>query len=379
VTARMIVDCAGYSSQLVELDGVHDPGVQVAYGIEAEVDVCPYAEDAMTLMDYRTDYFGGDALGEVGAVRPGRACCGVGGLGCWDVSRWMDSVIYDEGFRCLKVFVYFYWRTYLLAPLLCSTKTLDSNHTTTPRPTNQAAAAKEPTFMYAMPMGPTQDGQRRRVFFEETSLVARPPMKFDECKRRMDLRLKHLGVKVLAVEEEEFCYIPMGGVLPKREQRVVAFGGALGLVHPSTGYQICRALAAAGPTAKAVAAEVGRWGNGKWMRWLLLLLRRRRRRRLLLRSRSWKGRMLAGWVSRLDCLSVRHHHNLNPTSPPHIHTHIPTHIPTTHTHTHTHTHSSAWPRAGPTTRTPPHAACTTACGATRRACSGTLPSLAASS
>lgn len=29
---------------------------QVAYGIEAEVDVCPYAEEAMTLMDYRTNY-----------------------------------------------------------------------------------------------------------------------------------------------------------------------------------------------------------------------------------------------------------------------------------------------------------------------------------
>lgn len=73
----MVVDCAGYSSQLVELDGVHDPGVQVAYGIEAECDVCPYDEDAMTLMDYRTDYFGGDAEGEVrvGLVKWG----GVGG------------------------------------------------------------------------------------------------------------------------------------------------------------------------------------------------------------------------------------------------------------------------------------------------------------
>lgn len=68
VTARMVVDCAGYSSQLVELDGVHDPGVQVAYGIEAECDVCPYDEDAMTLMDYRTDYCGSDAEAEVRAV-----------------------------------------------------------------------------------------------------------------------------------------------------------------------------------------------------------------------------------------------------------------------------------------------------------------------
>ncbi len=32
------------------------PTYQIAYGIECEVDVCPYAEDAMTLMDYRTNY-----------------------------------------------------------------------------------------------------------------------------------------------------------------------------------------------------------------------------------------------------------------------------------------------------------------------------------
>jgi len=120
----------------------------------------------------------------------------------------------------------------------------------------QMTAAREPTFMYAMPMGPTRDGKKTKVFFEETSLVARPPMSFDECKKRMELRLKHLGATVLNVEEEEFCYIPMGGAIPVRSQRVVAFGGAMGLVHAATGYQICRSMAAAGPTAKAIADEV---------------------------------------------------------------------------------------------------------------------------
>jgi len=50
----------------------------------------------------------------------------------------------------------------------------------------------------------------------------------------------------------------------------VLFGGALGLVHASTGYQICKALAAAGPAAKTIAKEVrceggregGREGGG---------------------------------------------------------------------------------------------------------------------
>ena len=70
---------------------------------------------------------------------------------------------------------------------------------------------------------------------EETSLVARPAIGFDELKERLDCRLRHLGVKIKAVEEEEFCLIPMGGTLPKLPQRVLGIGGTGGMVHPSTG------------------------------------------------------------------------------------------------------------------------------------------------
>ena len=49
-----------------------------------------------------------------------------------------------------------------------------------------------------------------------------------------------MGVNVGEVFEEEFCYIPMGGDLPRKGQRVVGIGAAGGLVHPSTGFQICR-------------------------------------------------------------------------------------------------------------------------------------------
>jgi lycopene beta-cyclase len=42
-------------------------------------------------------------------------------------------------------------------------------------------------------------------------------------------------MKVLGVEEEEYCYIPMGGELPDLTQRVVGFGGAANMVHPATG------------------------------------------------------------------------------------------------------------------------------------------------
>ena len=38
-----------------------------------------------------------------------------------------------------------------------------------------------------------------------------------------------------AMEEEEYCLIPMGGVLPRIPQRVLGIGGTAGMVHPSTG------------------------------------------------------------------------------------------------------------------------------------------------
>lgn len=47
--------------------------------------------------------------------------------------------------------------------------------------------------------------------------------------------MAHLGIKVTAIEEEEYCLIPMGGVLPRFPQRVLGIGGTAGMVHPSTG------------------------------------------------------------------------------------------------------------------------------------------------
>jgi lycopene beta-cyclase len=64
--------------------------------------------------------------------------------------------------------------------------------------------------------------------------------------------LDHLGIKVVDILEEEFCYIPMGGPLPAKDQRVVAFGGASAMVHPSTGYNLCRNLMGAGAVAKVI-------------------------------------------------------------------------------------------------------------------------------
>lgn len=55
-------------------------------------------------------------------------------------------------------------------------------------------------------------------FFLQTSLVARPPISFDLCKERLYRRLKHHGIEVTKVMDEELCYIPMGGALPNLTQ-----------------------------------------------------------------------------------------------------------------------------------------------------------------
>lgn len=44
-------------------------------------------------------------------------------------------------------------------------------------------------------------------------------------------------LQVKSIEEEEYCLIPMGGVLPRHPQRVLGIGGTAGMVHPSTGEQ----------------------------------------------------------------------------------------------------------------------------------------------
>jgi len=116
--------------------------------------------------------------------------------------------------------------------------------------TAQEKVESAPTFMYAMPLKGNQ------IFFEETSLVARPAVSFEECKARCYQRLQHLGIEVTTVYEEEFCYIPMGGALPVKDQRVIGLGGASAMVHPSTGYHLCRALMGAADMAKALENEL---------------------------------------------------------------------------------------------------------------------------
>lgn len=120
----------------------------------------------------------------------------------------------------------------------------------TPYPEIKARNAALPTFLYAMPFSKT------KIFLEETSLVARPIVPFPELKERLRARMEHLGIKVKALEEEEYCAIPMGGALPMVPQRVIGVGGTAGMVHPSTGYMVSRVLGAAPTVADAIVEEL---------------------------------------------------------------------------------------------------------------------------
>lgn len=117
---------------------------------------------------------------------------------------------------------------------------------------DERAVIDTPTFNYVMPLA---DGV---VFFEETSLVANPAVSFQECKDRLTARLAAQGVTIAAVLEEEFCYIPMGGDVPRRGQRIVPIGAAAGVVHPSTGYQVARMLSSNLDVADQILAELAR-------------------------------------------------------------------------------------------------------------------------
>ena len=109
-----------------------------------------------------------------------------------------------------------------------------------------------------------------RIFVEETSLVAKPPVSSAELEARLAARLAALGVAPVRTLEEERAMIPMGSAIPALGQEVVAFGGAAGTVHPSTGYLVARALeqaplvaGAAAPALRrgdAAAARAAAWG-----------------------------------------------------------------------------------------------------------------------
>ena len=105
-----------------------------------------------------------------------------------------------------------------------------------------------PSFLYALSFA---DG---RLLLEETSLAARPAVSFELLERRLRRRLRRRGTRVRRVLAEERVLFPMQGPLPAPGQPVAAFGAALGLVQPVTGFSVARSLRVADVVADAVVA-----------------------------------------------------------------------------------------------------------------------------
>ena len=117
-----------------------------------------------------------------------------------------------------------------------------------------ADAEGPPTFLYAMPVSATE------VFVEETSLISPVALPFALLRARLLARLSGLGLPADRVISEERCAFRMGGPLPARDQALLGFGAAAGMVHPATGYQLSRSLREAGPMAAAIRAGLDAGG-----------------------------------------------------------------------------------------------------------------------
>ena len=121
----------------------------------------------------------------------------------------------------------------------------------TPPPSGLAdARADVPSFLYAIPFA---DGS---VLLEETVLAARPAVDIDLLEARLRARLAARGTVVDEVLETERVSIPMDLPLPEAGQLVAAFGAAAGLVHPTTGFQVARAMARVEAVADAIAGAI---------------------------------------------------------------------------------------------------------------------------
>lgn len=108
------------------------------------------------------------------------------------------------------------------------------------------AERRQPTFLYAMDLG------EGRFLAEETSLAQRPGLGMDVLQGRLERRLAARGTAVAEVLDYERVRFPMDLTLPDRTQRIVAFGGAAGMVHPASGYLVASVLRRAPELAGAL-------------------------------------------------------------------------------------------------------------------------------
>lgn len=113
-----------------------------------------------------------------------------------------------------------------------------------------------PSFLYAL------SGDDGRLLLEETTLASWSPVPTDLLRTRLRSRLRRRGTVIDRVVADEVVHFPMGGGLPRRGQRVAAFGAALGMVSPVSGYSVARTMSLVPVVADAlVGADAARAGD----------------------------------------------------------------------------------------------------------------------
>lgn len=114
-----------------------------------------------------------------------------------------------------------------------------------------------PSFGYVVPL----DDEHTLV--EETALAAAPPMPEAVLERRLEARLRALGLEADAVAHAplERVRIPLDVAPGLAPGGVLRFGVAGGSVHPATGYALSRILEDAPVLARAIARALQR-GDG---------------------------------------------------------------------------------------------------------------------
>jgi lycopene beta-cyclase len=93
-----------------------------------------------------------------------------------------------------------------------------------------------PSFLYAL------SGDDGRLLLEETTLASWAPVPTDLLRTRLRSRLRRRGTVIDRVVGDEVVHFPMGGGVPRRRQRVAAFGASLGVVSPVSGYSVARTI-----------------------------------------------------------------------------------------------------------------------------------------
>lgn len=116
------------------------------------------------------------------------------------------------------------------------------------RTDNGAETGAPPSFLYVVPVSGD------RVLVEETCLVGRPPLGYEELGRRLRARLTARGVELRGDEQREYVRFPVEPQERRNEPELIAIGAGGGIMHPATGYSVGPSLQLADELAAALVS-----------------------------------------------------------------------------------------------------------------------------